>query len=38
LNQPLAICKKSMWKKETLEIVMDVIEKMTHSLKRANKI
>jgi len=27
-----------MWKKETLEIAMDVIEKMTHSLKRVSKI
>jgi uncharacterized membrane protein len=33
-----AICKKSMWIEQALELAMDVIEKMTHSLKRASKI
>jgi hypothetical protein len=27
-----------MWIEEALEITMDVVEKMTHSLKRANKM
>lgn len=27
-----------MWIEKTLEIAMDVIEKMTHSLKMASKI
>ncbi len=29
--------RKSMWIDETLKVTMDVIEKRTHSLRRANK-
>jgi hypothetical protein len=29
--------RRGMWIDETLEVVMDVIERGTHSLRRANK-
>jgi hypothetical protein len=31
-------CKRGMWANEELEVVMDVIERGTHSLRRANKL
>ncbi len=37
LNQMLPKTRKGMWIDEMLEVVMDVVERRTHSVKRANK-
>jgi hypothetical protein len=34
----LSKTSRSMWANETLEVVMDVIERGTHSLRKANKL
>jgi hypothetical protein len=32
------ITKRGMWMDETLEIAMDVVERRSHSLRRANRL
>jgi len=37
LNRAFTTCKKGMWTNDALKTTMTIVDKRTHSLRRANK-